>query len=103
MPVKPSENEERYFLEQAAKRLIDKSRQERAATVEVETKRLKELHFMHCPKCGRTLATEKYGNVEIDVCGGCQGLWLDATELNVILESDQKRGLLQAFSRVLGG
>ena len=102
MPVKPSDNEDQYFLEQEAKRLREKAQQEQAAMAATEKKRLKELHYLHCPKCGQKLATEKYGRVEVDVCGGCQGLWLDASELTTILESEKKRGLLHAFSKVLG-
>ena len=102
MPVKPSDNEDQYFLEQELKKLLEKSRKEQAAMAGTEKKRLKDLHFMHCPKCGQKLATEKYGRVEVDVCGGCQGLWLDASELTTILESEKKRGLLHAFSKVLG-
>jgi hypothetical protein len=102
MPVAPSEKEQQYFLEQEAKRLVEESRRAAAQLAESEKKRLKELHFMHCPKCGQQLATEKYGQVEVDVCGGCRGLWLDADELTAILGSEKKRGLLHAFSRVLG-
>ena len=102
MPVKPSDNEDQYFLEQELKKLLEKSRQQQAAMAGAEKKRLKDLHYMHCPKCGQKLATEKYGRVEVDVCGGCQGLWLDASELTTILESEKKRGLLHAFSKVLG-
>ena len=102
MPVKPSEKEDRFFFEQEATRLREQSQQEQAALTVAETKRLKELHFMHCPKCGQKLATENYGRVEVDVCGRCQGLWLDANELAAILASKKKRGLLHVFSKVLG-
>jgi uncharacterized protein len=102
MPIKPSEKEEKYFLEQEAKRLREKAQQDQAAMAAIEKKRLKELHYLHCPKCGQQLATEKYGKVEVDVCGHCKGLWLDADELTMILESEKKTGLLHAFSKVLG-
>jgi uncharacterized protein len=103
MPVKPSEKEQQYFLEQEAKRLREQAQQDQKAMAATEKKRLKELHHMHCPKCGQNLATEKYGKVEVDVCGHCKGLWLDADELTAILESEKKTGLLHAFSKVLGG
>jgi Zn-finger nucleic acid-binding protein len=48
------------------------------------------------------LATENYGKVEVDVCGSCKGLWLDADELTMILKSEKRTGLLRAFSKVLG-
>lgn len=102
MPIKPSEKEEQYFLEQEAKRLREKAQQDQASMAASEKTRLKELHYMHCPKCGQKLETQKHGQVEVDVCGACQGLWLDAGELTAILESEKKRGLLHSFSKVLG-
>ena len=102
MPVKPSEREEQYFLEQELKKLLEKSRQEQAAMAAGEKKRLKELHFMHCPKCGQKLFVEKYGAVEVDVCGACRGLWLDATELETILEHAAQRGPFRSFLKILG-
>lgn len=43
---------------------------------------------MDCPVCGDKLkAIEKYG-VEVDICPGCKGVWLDRGELEKILASD---------------
>jgi hypothetical protein len=102
MPVKPSEKEELYFLEQELKKLLEKSREEQAAMAGAEKRKLKELHFMHCPKCGQKLFAENYGTVEVDVCGGCRGLWLDAKELDTIVENTKKRGAFHGFLKVLG-
>ena len=103
MSEKPSEREEQYFIEQELKRRVAESEQEQAAMAVTEKRRLKESHFMHCPKCGQKLLVEKYGAVEVDVCGGCRGLWLDASELETILESHQRRGPFRSFLKVLGG
>jgi len=46
--------------------------------------------------------TEKYGSVEVDICPGCKGLWLDANELDAILASGPKTGPLRAFLKILG-
>ena len=102
MPVKPSEKEEQFFLEQELKKLLEKSRQEQAAMAATEKKRLKELHHMHCPKCGQKLFVEKYGTVGVDVCGSCRGLWLDANELDTIVDNTKKRGAFHNFLKVLG-
>ncbi len=102
MPIKPSDNEDQYFLEQELKNLLEKSRREQAAMAVGEKQRLKELHHMHCPKCGQKLFVENYGTVEVDVCGSCRGLWLDANELDTIIESTKKRGAFHAFLKVLG-
>jgi hypothetical protein len=102
MTVKPSLREEQYFFDQELKRRLAQSRQEQAAMADATKKRLKELHFMHCPKCGQKLFVEKYGEVEADVCGGCKGLWLDANELETIVASTKRRGPFQWFLKIIG-
>lgn len=87
MPIVPSENEERYFKEHDLRLRMERLEQEQRALAESEKRRLKEVHYMHCPKCGQKLATEKYGNVEVDVCPSCKGMWLDAQELEQILHN----------------
>jgi Zn-finger nucleic acid-binding protein len=99
MPVKPSEQEAKYFLEQELKRELERARREQEAVAAAEQKRLKELHYMHCPKCGQKLLVENYGAVEVDVCGGCRGVWLDASELEAILETRRQRGPFRSFLR----
>jgi len=103
MPMKPSEKEEQFFREQELKRQLAKARAEQEAMVAAERQQLKELHFLHCPKCGQRLAPERYGAVEIDVCAGCKGLWLDAHELDQILASKEQSGPLRKFLKILGG
>lgn len=102
MPIKPSDKEEQFFLEQELKRQLDKARQAQAAMANADRMRLKELHFMHCPKCGQKLLAESYGTVEVDVCGSCRGVWLDANELEQILASRTQAGPLRKFLKVLG-
>ena len=42
---------------------------------------------MECPVCGDQLrAVEKYG-VEIEICPGCKGVWLERGELETIIET----------------
>jgi Zn-finger nucleic acid-binding protein len=35
---------------------------------------------MNCPKCSSAMAPIRHGEVEIDRCTSCQGLWFDAFE-----------------------
>lgn len=84
MPVKPSEKEEEYFarLEFEEKKKREK---ERIAKLEAdEKKRLKELHHMRCPKCGMQLIEINYKGIEVDKCSSCEGIWLDAGELQAV-------------------
>ncbi len=72
---------------------------EQQAQAEEEKRRLKEAHWMHCPKCGQELVTEKLDVVEIDVCPSCKGIWLDAGELGAIVE--QKANFFHSCLRAL--
>jgi len=100
--MKPTENEEKYFMERELRLRLERSRAEQAAMAAAEKQKLKELHFMHCPKCGQRLSMEKYGTVEVDVCGGCHGLWLDALELEHILTTKEQAAPWRRFLEVLG-
>ncbi len=98
MPIVPSETEERFFKEHELKLRMERLEQQQKALAESEKRRLKELHYMHCPKCGQKLAPENYGSVEVDVCPSCKGMWLDAQELEQIV---QKTAISHTFRRFL--
>lgn len=84
MVQKPSEKEEEYFarLEFERKKKIEEEKHTKLA--EAERARLKELHFMRCPKCGMELIAVDYKGIEVDKCSGCEGVWLDAGELEAV-------------------
>lgn len=103
MPTLPSENEERFFKEHELKLRMQRLQAEQKALAESEKRRLKELHYMHCPKCGQKLATEKYGKVEVDVCPSCKGMWLDAMELEQIIEGAKITATFRKFVGTLLG
>ncbi len=86
MVVKPSEKEEEYFIRLEAERLKKMQEEYRRTLAEDERRKLKELHFMHCPKCGQEMATTTLGGVEVEVCPGCRGVYLDDGELEKVTE-----------------
>ncbi len=89
MPVKPSEREDEYY---ARKEFEDKKKREEEKQIEMEIaekQRLKELHFMQCPKCGMKLIEINYKNIEVDKCSGCNGIWLDAGEMEAVAKLNQ--------------
>ncbi len=103
MPITPSENEERFFKEHELRLRMEGLERQQQALAENEKRRLKELHYMHCPKCGQKLATEKYGEVEVDVCPSCKGMWLDAQELEQIIHKTKITTQFRSFLKsVLG-
>ena len=95
--MKPSEKEEEYFarMEFEKKKKIEEEKHKRLA--EEEKKRLKLLHYMHCPKCGMELIEIDYKGIKIDECSECEGIWLDAGELETVAKLE-KTGLDKFFS-----
>lgn len=86
---KPSKAEDEYFtkLELERKKQWEKERQAKMGTEEKE--KLKELHYMKCPKCGMDLHTIDYKNLKLDRCVSCNGTWFDAGEMETLLASEQ--------------
>jgi Zn-finger nucleic acid-binding protein len=39
---------------------------------------------MRCPKCGEPLKARSFQKIEIDQCTGCNGIWLDAGEMEQV-------------------
>lgn len=97
MPVKPSEKEEEYYarLEFEQKKKIEDEKTKNMAQKEKD--RLKELHFMKCPKCGMGLVEIDYKGIKVDKCSDCAGIWLDAGEMESV-SSLEKTGLDKLFS-----
>ena len=74
---------EKQLLE-AARVAREKREAERAkAETEADRRRLRELHFMKCPKDGHDMVEveEDFGGVKVDRCSFCEGIFFDAGEL----------------------
>ena len=53
---------------------------------------------MDCPVCKNAMITLMLSDVEIDFCTDCDGIWLDAGELELLLDNpDQSKQLLDSF------
>jgi uncharacterized protein len=97
MPVRPSEKEEEYFARLDFEKKKKSEAERHAKTLAEEREKLKELHFMRCPKCGMSLAEIDYKGLSIDKCTDCDGIWLDAGELEEI-SALEKGALDKLFS-----
>ena len=97
MPVKPSEQEEEYFARQELQRKKKREEEKQQKLAEEEKKRLKELHYLRCPKCGMELTEVDYKGVRVDKCFGCEGVWLDAGEMEAVSKLE-KSVLAKMFS-----
>ena len=93
---------EQKLIEEArvAREKREKARAEQETAAERD--RLKQLHFMKCPKCGHDLKEEDLHGVKADRCTFCEGLFFDAGELDqVLLKKDEDRKGF--FRRLVGG
>ena len=95
MPVRPSDKEDAYFIREEFERRKKKEEEKLALLNESEKKKLKELHYMHCPKCGNNLIEIDYKGIAVDKCSHCDGVWLDAGELEQI--SHLEKGVLDKW------
>jgi len=103
-PQSPKDKkEEEYFLKLEADKLRKLAETTRQAKAEEELKKLKELHWMCCPKCGMELKEITYRGVEIDKCFSCGGVYLDDGELEAVAASEGTGGVLAGLTRILGG
>lgn len=95
--MKPSEREDEYMarVEYEKKKKLEEEKHKKLA--EEEKKKLRELHYMRCPKCGMELIEIDYKTIKIDKCSECEGIWLDAGELEAVSKLE-KGGLDKLFS-----
>lgn len=95
---RPSDREQEYFLKMELERLARLREEHQRKLEDAARQERKEKHWMHCPKCGDDLEVTHLAGVEVDLCPDCGGLFLDAGELDKILE-EKNRG---PFAKALG-
>ena len=86
MPDRPHRDEQEYFAREDVEKLRRLSRKQSEALAKLKREELRKTHYMKCPKCGFDLHTLKRGEVEIDTCFECKGVWLDEGELERVLQ-----------------
>ncbi len=88
MPIKPISSEDEYFARQEFELKRKMAGERHAQLMTEERERERALHFMKCPKCGMQLEEIAFGDVHIDKCFGCEGIWLDKGELETIRKKE---------------
>ena len=58
--------------------------------------RLRDLHHMHCPKCGLKMQEVRLRGMDVEVCFACGGIFLDKGEIDIIAAPQQK-GIMAAI------
>ncbi len=94
---KPSNVEDEYFVKEDAEKKRRLAQEVHKAVALEEQKRLRDLHFMRCPKCGMEMHEVPYGKaVSVDVCFACGGIFLDKGELEQLVTRETK-GVMSAI------
>ena len=83
---------EKKLIEEARQARVKREQERAAREADGERTRLRDLHFMKCPKCGHDMREEQLGGVKVDRCTYCEGIYLDPGELDqVLLQKDEER------------
>jgi uncharacterized protein len=81
--------EDEYFVKKERELLAKLRAKQEAETMEA----VKKASFMKCPKCGEDLKERSFQKIVIDQCTGCNGIWLDAGELEQVAEKEESSWL----------
>jgi hypothetical protein len=94
---KPSGAEDEYFAREELKR----KEQAKIKQTHKEREKLRDLHWMCCPKCGHALEEISFRDVSVDRCTACGGVFLDKGELEYLAgdEDNALRAILQLFKK----
>ena len=84
----PSRNEDEYFVRKDAELI----KEMRAKLDKDRTEQERKAHYMKCPKCGADLKEEPHGQVKVDICPECGGMWLDAGEMALLRQVEKSGG-----------
>ncbi len=95
---KPSKNEDEYFARQELERRRKWAQEQAAKMAAEEKERLKQAHWMKCPKCGMDLKEIDLHGVKVDQCAHCGGIFLDAGEIDQLTRHEDQGVLGRVFS-----
>ncbi len=93
---KPSQSEDEYFVREDAEKKRKLALEIKKQTEAAERNRLKQLHWMRCPKCGMEMHEVRYRGAHVDVCFSCNGVFLDHDDLEH-LERPEHKGVMSAI------
>jgi len=102
-------HEDRWFHKRD-RELIEKLKAEREARIREEEAReaqkerdkLREAHWMKCPKCGHQMKEKALKDVKVDVCTLCEGIFFDRGELEGLMLAHQAAERIGFFRRLMG-
>ena len=90
--------EDEYFarieFEKRQKRIEEKQQDMQKS----EKEKLKDLHWMNCPKCGMEMIEIDFEGVKVDKCSSCLGIYFDDGELGQLTQNTEKGFLRRLYS-----
>jgi uncharacterized protein len=91
--------EEEYFRrkEQEAREKMRAQREAEERAAQAEAARIQ------CPKCDGTLLEITHDGIQIDQCDKCNGVWLDAGELERLTRQEESAGWLRRIVKSVSG
>ena len=88
MDKEQKKQEDEYFarieFERRQKQLKEKQHQ----MEKEEEKKIKELHWMRCPKCGMEMIEVDFEGIKVDKCSSCLGIYFDDGEVAQLVDKD---------------
>jgi hypothetical protein len=93
---------EKELLETARQARLKREQERVAKEKAEETKRLKDLHFKKCPKCGHDMKDEQLDNVAVERCTHCEGIFFDAGELEQVFrkQAEERRSFFRKLMKI---
>jgi hypothetical protein len=94
-------NKEEEYFHKLNQQLIEKKRKELDVQREEQQKREQVgPHWMRCPKCGGDMKEVDLQGIKVDQCNQCSGIYFDRGELELLLESQEPKGLLGGLKKL---
>lgn len=64
-----------------------------------ERRRLREQHWMNCPKCGMKMVEISFEGIKVDKCSECLGIFFDDGEVDQLIGKN-KPGFLSRMAEI---
>ncbi len=80
--------EDEYFARIEFEQRQNKLKEKQHQMEQNEKTQMKDLHWMHCPKCGMEMIEIDFEGIKVDKCSSCLGLFFDNGEIDLLVEKN---------------
>lgn len=89
--------EDEYFARLEFERKKKLLEEQQKTMQSAEKQKLKELHWMRCPKCGMEMVEIDFEGIRVDKCSACLGVFFDNGEVEQLIQKN-KPGFLSRLA-----